>query len=227
MKQDGRDLISDFRDLAPARRPIAIQRWSPRRILLSIGLVAVVVFSVSQLLQTLTPAHDVPLSGSPDCGTGDMMILAAQSVPSASSVPCLASLPAGWELDRVHVKRRQTTFWLNSDVAGHHAVEVALTRPGECDVSGAEQVPSDELGTRRYERPDQLTPLRSTRFYLFPGGCVTYKFAFARGTSPSEVFDVDQALSFQPRSSLVKAVKDRNDLKLCGRAAPCPGGGPS
>jgi hypothetical protein len=88
-------------------------------------------------------------------------------------------------------------------------------------------VPSDEIGTRRFERPDQLAPLRSTRFYLFPGGCVTYRFAFGRGASPSEVFDVDQALAFQPRQSLVEAVNRRNDLKLCGRGAPCPGGGSS
>ncbi len=32
LRQDGRDLISRFRALAPARRPIKIQRWSVRRV---------------------------------------------------------------------------------------------------------------------------------------------------------------------------------------------------
>ena len=32
MKQDGRDLLAQFRRLAPERRPIAIQRWSVRRV---------------------------------------------------------------------------------------------------------------------------------------------------------------------------------------------------
>ncbi len=34
MKQDGRDLLGEFRRLAPRRRPIAIQRWSARRVAL-------------------------------------------------------------------------------------------------------------------------------------------------------------------------------------------------
>ena len=223
MKQDGRDLIAHFRELAPDRRPIAIQRWSPRRILLSAALVGIVVFFVTQLAHVLAPAHDLPVTGKPDCGTGNLMILSAQSVPSAALLPCLATLPAGWKLDGMHVQRTRTTFFLNSDIAGHHAVQVRLMRRADCNVSGAQAVPSDELGTRRYERPDRLSPLRSTRFYLFPGGCVTYRFAFNQGASPSEVFDVDQALAFQTRASLVNAVNDRTDLKLCGRGSAVPG----
>ena len=32
----------------------------------------------------------------PDCGTGHTMILAAQAVPSAAFLPCIAALPSGW-----------------------------------------------------------------------------------------------------------------------------------
>jgi tRNA A-37 threonylcarbamoyl transferase component Bud32 len=39
MKQDGRDLVADFRALAPARRPISLQRWSVRRIVYALALV--------------------------------------------------------------------------------------------------------------------------------------------------------------------------------------------
>jgi hypothetical protein len=35
MKDEGRDLLKEFRQLAPKRRPVAIQRWSFRRILLT------------------------------------------------------------------------------------------------------------------------------------------------------------------------------------------------
>ena len=31
----------------------------------------------------------------PDCGTGHAMILAAQAVPSAAFLPCIAALPSG------------------------------------------------------------------------------------------------------------------------------------
>jgi tRNA A-37 threonylcarbamoyl transferase component Bud32 len=38
MKAQGRDLLSEFRALAPSRRPISIQRWSVRRVALTIGV---------------------------------------------------------------------------------------------------------------------------------------------------------------------------------------------
>ncbi len=82
---------------------------------------------------------------------------------------------------------------------------------------GAEPVPTDEVGTQRYERPEQLTPtLRSTRYYTFPGGCVSYRFPFDRVGTPALVFAADQALAFEHRTTLARVVKRRNDLKLCG-----------
>lgn len=38
LKADGRDLLAAFRALAPGREPVAIQRWSVRRILLTVGV---------------------------------------------------------------------------------------------------------------------------------------------------------------------------------------------
>jgi hypothetical protein len=46
LKQDGRDLVAEFRALAPARRPVRIQRWSIRRFALSLLVLAVAVVAV-------------------------------------------------------------------------------------------------------------------------------------------------------------------------------------
>jgi len=222
MKRDGRDLIDQFRKLAPERPRIALQRWSFRRVGLALAVVLGLVFAVTQTFGLFVPVHDLPVSGKPDCGTGNLMVLMSQSVPSATLVPCVASLPAGWDLGGVHVKRDRTTFWLDSDLGGERAVEAKLMRPGACDVSRATPVPSDEVGTDRYEQPERLPPnLRSTRYYLFPGGCVTYQFSFAEGANPSLMFNVDQALAFQPRSTLVDHVRATTDLALCGAGARC------
>ena len=224
MKRDGRDLIEQFRRLAPPRRPIGLQRWSVRRVVLALGLVAVTVFSAVQVTAWFRPYHDLPTGGSPDCGTSDVVITVAQSVPSATLVPCIATLPAGWDLGGVHVKRGRSTFWLDSDLAGNRAVEATLTPRDECDVSGATAVPSDEVGTDRYEQPERLPPgLRSTRFYLFPGGCVTYRFEFADEATPDLMFSADQALAFQPRSRLLDHVRATTGLDLCGAGATCVG----
>jgi tRNA A-37 threonylcarbamoyl transferase component Bud32/membrane-associated phospholipid phosphatase len=43
LKRDGRDLVSEFRAMAPDRSSVAIQRWSVRRIVLGLLVVAVAV----------------------------------------------------------------------------------------------------------------------------------------------------------------------------------------
>jgi hypothetical protein len=224
LKQDGRNVLAQFRALAPERRPIGLQRWSVKRLLLALALLAGAVFGVKTTAGMVTPAYDLGVSGTPTCGTGNLMILMAQAVPSATAVPCIDSLPAGWDLGGVRVRRDRATFWLDSDRGGSHAVEATLLRPADCTVAGATEVPSDELGMRRYERPERLPPnLRSTRYYVFPGGCITYRFTFAGSATAALMFDADRALASQPRAELVEAVRARNDLRLCGAGVACPG----
>ncbi|MGI9023244.1 MAG: phosphatase PAP2 family protein [Acidimicrobiales bacterium] len=225
MKSDGRDLLARFRALAPERRPIGLQRWSVRRVLLTLGLVAGALFAVQATISMVTPAYDLGVSGTPTCGTGDLMILMAQAVPTATSVPCIDSLPAGWTSGGAHVRRGRARFWLDSDLGGKRAVEVTLRPPGDCGVAGAIELPSDEVGMRRFEAPEQLPPnLRSTRTYLFDGGCITYRFSFDGPATAALMFDVDRALAAQPRSELVAAVQDRSELRLCGAGTACVGG---
>jgi len=224
MKRDGRDLIGQFRRLAPERPRIAIQRWSLRRVGLALAVAAALVFATTEAVDMFAPTNNLPLGAAPDCGTGRLMILVAQSVPDATQVPCIATLPAGWEQGSVHVKRHRATFSLDSDLGGDEAVKVTLSPRDDCDVSNATQVPSDELGTERFEQPERLPPdLRSTRYYLFPGGCVTYRFAFDEGADPALMFSAEQALAFEPRAALAEEVLDRSGLELCGAGTECTG----
>jgi hypothetical protein len=75
---------------------------------------------------------------------------------------------------------------------------------------------------RRFEHLASLTPqFAGLRFYTFPGGCVTYRFAFAPGASPTLADAAGSALSFQPRSALVEFIRRSEGLALCGRGAAC------
>jgi tRNA A-37 threonylcarbamoyl transferase component Bud32 len=51
LKSDGRDLVGEFRALAPERRPVAIQRWSFRRITLSLVVLAVTLYAILIVLE--------------------------------------------------------------------------------------------------------------------------------------------------------------------------------
>lgn len=225
MKRDGRSLLAQFRSLAPARRPISMQQWSARRLLYALAVVAVAVIGLNNVYGMFTPA-ELPVTSEPTCGTSEVMVLMAQAVPTATSVPCLASLPAGWDVGVVRIGRGSARFSLDSDQAGDDALKVTLHRPERCDVEGAAEVPSDELGMRRYEQPQQLPPnLRTTRTYMFDGGCVTYAFSFDGDVSASRTLDTDVAVAFQDRRELVDRVEEQSGLRLCGAGAgPCPGG---
>ena len=99
-----------------------------------------------------------------------------------------------------------------------------ITLAAACNTAGARQIPSDQPGTRRFERPLNLVPQFSDlRFYTFPGGCVTYEFRFAPGASPILAGTASSAVEFVPRSRLVGYVRQTEGLALCGRGAACPG----
>jgi len=221
MKRDPRNLVGKFRSLAPERRPIAIQRWSVRRVLLGVGMALAFLTAVDAGVKAFFPAQNLQIPRAPECGPNHATILSAQAVPSAAAIPCLSTLPAGWTYGGGDIHSGHARFWLDSDQAGMRAVTVTLTP--SCDVSNSHEVPSDEAGTRRFEKPASLRPsLVDVRSYVFPGGCVTYRFAFAPGASTALLFDVDAAVAFVPRADLVAFVRDTEDLALCGRGAPCP-----
>ena len=226
MKQDGRDLVAEFRALAPERRPIPLQRWGVRRVLMAIGMLLGALIAINVILTMFVPVHDVEVEAQPQCDTSSVMILMAQSVPSATQIPCVAALPAGWDFGQMHVNNERGSFWLDSDLGGHEALTVTLQPPSDCSVEGATAVPSDEPGIERFERPERLPPnLLTTRYYLFEGGCVTYSFAFDEDAEASLMLAIDGAVGFMPRTDLVAEVDLRSGgLSLCGAGAECTGG---
>jgi hypothetical protein len=221
MKRDPRDLLGTFRALAPPREPIALQRWSLRRVGLAVTVLAVAFIALYVGAQAFRPVGDIG-ADPPPCGTGDSIILAAQAVPSAALVPCVAALPSGWLVGGADIATGHSRFGLNSDQAGTAAVTITLS--ATCDVAGARPVPSDQPGTRRFDRQLSLRPqFAALRFYTFPGGCVTYQFTFAPGASPLLAIPVNGAVGFVPRARLVETIRNTEGLALCGRGAACPG----
>ena len=170
----------------------------------------------------LLPACTSSSSNIPECTSAseNLFILMAQSVPSATQLPCVAGLPAGWTFGGSQVQSGLTRFWLDSDRAGIHAVEVDLTH--SCDPSGGVDTPPgpDELNMQVFLDPVELRPsFRATRFAVFDGGCVTYRYRFAGGAPSSLTVEVEEALSFLSRLLIVRKVEQDFGLSLCGASA--------
>jgi hypothetical protein len=163
-----------------------------------------------------------PLCTSADDG---VFVLLAQSVPSATELPCVSEFPAGWTFGGADIASGLSRFWLDSDRGGIHAVEVSLR--SSCDTTGAveERPAPDEAGTRVFVRPDSLTPsFTGVRFLVFEGGCIGYTFRFASGASSTLAIEAVEALSLLPRSTIVAEVAEDPGLIVCGAGAPpCDG----
>ena len=92
LKKDGRDLVNQFRSLAPKRQPISLQRWGVRRIALMLVLLAGVLVVAPNVYGMFTPA-ELPITDDPTCGTNDVMTLMAQSVPTRHGDPVHLLVP--------------------------------------------------------------------------------------------------------------------------------------
>ena len=102
-------------------------------------LLLVLVFNQGVLSIDYQEAVETPTSvGNLACTDLEPQWLLAQSVPSASLVPCLRSLPAGWMVGQVTVNDGRSVIPLNHDRAGTDVLVVRLT--AACDIRGATQV---------------------------------------------------------------------------------------
>ena len=121
------------------------------------GIVALGVLAAANVYGMFTPA-ELPIGEEPTCGTDDVMVLMAQAVPTRRARPVRRRPARRLEVGGVRVRRGDARFWLDSDQAGGHAVEVRLRPPGAVPSDGATEVPSDEPAWRRFEQPEQLPP---------------------------------------------------------------------
>ncbi|TQN41166.1 hypothetical protein FHU33_0526 [Blastococcus colisei] len=141
------------------------------------------------------------------------VVLMAQSVPSASWVPCLEGMPLGWHFSDMDVDRGSARFWLDSDRDGTHAIEVRLTE--SCDTEGATEIPSDRPEMRRLERVTQVSPQYvGRRYYLFEGGCITVLFTLFGENRGEPLAVATQGLGAVPRDELRALVHEKSGGRL-------------
>jgi hypothetical protein len=132
----------------------------------------------------------------PECGTGPAMQLMAQAVPSATRLPCVASLPIGWNVGAAETIRGRAVFTVGLGEASSESATVTLVESCPAPVEGTELISID-------------------------GGCVTYTPTVTDPNVPS--FAPDGGLSFTPRDDLIASVAADDAQVLCGALAPpCP-----
>jgi tRNA A-37 threonylcarbamoyl transferase component Bud32/membrane-associated phospholipid phosphatase len=209
MRAHGRDLHAEFLRLLPERpRPIAIQRWSIRRVGLAVItlLLAVVLVNIAWSMLISDEGFDnAPIQAQTlRCAPHEPLLLMAQSVPTASLVPCIENLPPGWSLDAVVAGSDRSRFTLLSDRGGVLVAELTAS----CDLTGAVELTSERPGTRRYLRLERdAAGVAMTRAYTFPGGCVTQRLVAPAASQRQLAGEASFALGFTTRDTLAAAVR--------------------
>ena len=185
-----------------------------RRLLLALAVCLAAAGCVRPVSTELSPAREPACRYQGRQGTA-LVVLMAQAVPTASQLPCIELLPAGWSVSDIFVRNGRVRFSLDSDRVGMHAVQVVLEQ--FCTLGNVTRVPSDHPGTRRYQEVISIEPGRRYRgavYYLFPGGCVTYRLDFRSDEQARPLGEVSLALGFVPRDTLRQTLSDFTDGKV-------------
>lgn len=149
----------------------------------------------------------------PGCGDPLRLAIVAQSVPSASYLPCIRDLPPGWTTAGFDATQDGTSFRLDSDRSPGRPVTVRLTTA--CRISGASPSPARAPGVLSYTRLDSIRPRFAGRLYdVFPGGCVTYTFDFGPGSQIALTEEFQAAVGLYPRQQLRLVLKRKLGVEL-------------
>jgi serine/threonine-protein kinase RIO1 len=212
------DLRVEFRRMLPGPiRPIRIQRWTARRLVLLALAVALLLGVVrtgadsifDNQLATATPLNVDNL----DCGQVEPLWLMAQSVPSATLLPCVSTPLPGWRVTNVAVNDGRSVVTLDHDRAGAGVVVVRLT--ATCQLGKVVETPSDDEGVTRYESLERIAGgYAATRYDLFAGGCVTYRLHSSSDLEGEFASEAQVLLGFTSRQELARKLEQRSGGRL-------------
>jgi len=217
LRAESRDPYPEFVKLLPSPPPsVPIQRWSVRRVGLwaaIVGLLVLVVMNPTAVFDNRVAVRTPLNIHGLDCTQLEPLWLMAQSVPSASLVPCMRFRPAGWTVADIAVNNGRSVITLDHDRAGKAAVVARLA--AACDTTGAVETPSPTPGVRRDQRVEGLADEFSATWYdQFPGGCVTYRLHSTNDLQGQFASEAPSLLGFTTRAELRQALDERSDGRL-------------
>jgi len=229
MRAQGRNLHAEFVRLLPeAPRPIGVQRWSTRRVVLLL-LVVLALIPAVPLAWAFAQSSAKPggaatvTGGSGSCSQIEELWLEAQSVPSASRIPCVQAFPAG-VVGSLAVRDGESVLGLSrvslnininaadQPQANTEAGTVTIRLTASCPVPTAGEGQPVAPGVRRFQVQGPAgTPQTAD---VFPGGCVTYQPEPGIGSAASLLDQAQHAVIFRTRDDLREALRRSSDGRL-------------
>jgi hypothetical protein len=149
----------------------------------------------------------------PTCTAGPRLGTLAQAVPSGSYVPCIRELADGWTARSLETERGSVRFTLIPNQSGARPVEVTFQE--HCDVADATPTTARSEGVRTSIQLRSIAPRYAGALLdVFPGGCVRYRFDFARGPHIALMEELGDAVGLFSRRELRLELQDQLGLEL-------------
>jgi tRNA A-37 threonylcarbamoyl transferase component Bud32 len=229
MRAQGRNLHAEFVRLLPeAPRPIGVQRWSTRRVVLLVlvllALIPAVPLAWAFARSSANPGGAAAVTGANgSCTQIEELWLQAQSVPSASRIPCVRAFPEGM-LGALAVRDGESVLQLSHasvDInigtggqpkASTQAGSVTIRLTATCAVPTTGEGQTISPGVRRFQT--QGSASTSQVVDVFPGGCVTYRPEPGIGASAPLLDQAQRAVTFRTRDDLRDALRRRSGGRL-------------
>jgi hypothetical protein len=161
-----------------------------------------VVGAVALLILAATGCSQVSEHRDPRCEPDSPTVLIAESVQTASLIPCVRSLPAGWGYGLFQATDHDARFRIETAAGPAAGVDVELVASCPPATEKASPDPT-EPGTTVEKAVEQEDPYRATWTYRFEGGCVVYGIALASDVRATDLIDdLESGLSFIHRAQL-------------------------
>jgi len=149
----------------------------------------------------------------PDEPSG-MQVLLAQSVPTASAVPCLTGDVTDWLMTVFEVVNGKARIEFTHRY-GRDDDTATLDFGPDCDVGAAREVSSRHDGMRRYDRPGDRTGRYTDRiYYVGPGGCTALRFNLSGAGADLRGAEITGVLGFVSRADLDRQIRKASDGHL-------------
>jgi hypothetical protein len=159
------------------------------------------------------PATDPMRCRQPSDEPSGMQILLAQSVPTATAVPCLRAETGDWVMTKFEVSDGLGRIELSHRYGDEDTATIDLT--ASCDVRDAEEISSQFGGMRKYAR--ELTDAgryANETYYVYPGGCTWLRFRLSGSGAGLRSAEIGGALGFLSRDQLDRQIRDASDDHL-------------
>jgi hypothetical protein len=146
-------------------------------------------------------------------GPSGMLVLVAQSVPTASAVPCVRGQTGHWGMAEFTVRDGSAVITFGYQYGGPDKVTIEVRRT--CDVGDAREVSSLFAGTSRFNRPRvQAGRYANEIYFVYDGACTSLRFDLAPVGADLRGAEFLTTFGFVTRAELDRQIRDATDGRL-------------